>query len=93
MRATALTDDGWAILALPHDESGRDLACAETWQRSLKRSANLDRPVPSGIAAVVLATEPYNRRWEQLDGSLYPEDEPQRVTAWNALSRGRQSVS
>lgn len=39
-------------------------------------------------AHVVLATEPYNRRWEQLDGSLYPEDEPQRVTAWNALLRG-----
>ena len=38
MRTTALTDDGWAILALPHDDGGRDLACAATWQRSLKRS-------------------------------------------------------
>ena len=39
MRTTALTDDGWAILALPHDHNGgRDLACAETWQRSLRRS-------------------------------------------------------
>ena len=38
-------------------------------------------------ARVVLATEPYNRRGEQLDGSLYPEDEPERVTAWNALLR------
>jgi hypothetical protein len=38
-------------------------------------------------AHVLLATEPYNRRWEQLDGSLYPEDEPQRVTAWNDLLR------
>ena len=38
-------------------------------------------------ARVVLATEPYNRRGEQLDGSLYPEDEPDRVTAWNALLR------
>jgi cell wall-associated NlpC family hydrolase len=37
MRTTALTDDGWAILALPLD-GGRDLACEETWQRSLKRS-------------------------------------------------------
>src|SRR5687768_12321692 len=37
MRTTALTDDGWAILALPLDGS-RDLACAETWERSLKRS-------------------------------------------------------
>ena len=38
-------------------------------------------------AQVVLATEPYNRRGEQLDGSLYPEDQPERVTAWNALLR------
>jgi cell wall-associated NlpC family hydrolase len=38
MRTTALTDDGWAILALPHDGGGRDLACAQTWERSLKRS-------------------------------------------------------
>lgn len=38
-------------------------------------------------AHVLLATEPYNRRGEQLDGSLYPEDEPERVTAWNALLR------
>ena len=37
MRATALTDDGWAILALPLD-GRRDLACTATWERSLKRS-------------------------------------------------------
>ena len=37
MPTTALTDDGWAILALPHD-GRRDLACNETWERSLKRS-------------------------------------------------------
>src|SRR4051794_29900394 len=37
MRTTALTDDGWAILALPVG-GRRDLACAETWERSLKRS-------------------------------------------------------
>jgi cell wall-associated NlpC family hydrolase len=38
MRTTALTEDGWAILALPHDDGGRDLACPQTWERSLKRS-------------------------------------------------------
>jgi len=38
-------------------------------------------------AHVLLATEPYNRRGEQLDGSLFPEDEPARVTAWNSLLR------
>jgi hypothetical protein len=38
-------------------------------------------------ARVVLATEPYNRRGEQPDGRLYPEDLPERVTAWNRLLR------
>ena len=38
-------------------------------------------------ARVVLGTEPYNRRGEQPDGSLYPEDHPQRVTDWNRLLR------
>ena len=38
-------------------------------------------------AHVLLATEPYNRRGEQLDGSLYPEDQPERVAAWNQLLR------
>lgn len=38
-------------------------------------------------AHVLLATEPYNRRGERLDGSLFPEDDPERVTAWNHLLR------
>jgi peptidoglycan/LPS O-acetylase OafA/YrhL len=38
-------------------------------------------------ARVMLATEPYNRRGEQADGSLFPEDVPTRVTAWNHLLR------
>jgi cell wall-associated NlpC family hydrolase len=37
MPTRALTDDGWAILALPVD-GRRDLACDQTWERSLKRS-------------------------------------------------------
>jgi peptidoglycan/LPS O-acetylase OafA/YrhL len=45
------------------------------------------RVAGAGGAHVLLATEPYNRRGEQLDGSLYPEDEPSRVTAWNQLLR------
>jgi hypothetical protein len=49
-------------------------------------------------ARVLLATLPYNRRGEQLDGSLFPEDRPERVEAWNrivrdvAASRPRVSV-
>jgi peptidoglycan/LPS O-acetylase OafA/YrhL len=38
-------------------------------------------------ARVVVATEPYNRGGEQPDGSLYPEDDPSRVTVWNWLVR------
>jgi peptidoglycan/LPS O-acetylase OafA/YrhL/lysophospholipase L1-like esterase len=38
-------------------------------------------------ARVVVATEPYNRGGEQPDGSLYPEDNPVRVTVWNRLLR------
>jgi SGNH domain (fused to AT3 domains) len=36
-------------------------------------------------ARLVVANEPFNRRGEQPDGSLYPEDQPERVTRWNAL--------
>jgi hypothetical protein len=51
-------------------------------------SADLDRAVSvltSTGAHLVLSNEPYNRRGEQPDGSLYPEDEPARVDAWNRL--------
>src|SRR3954471_15760327 len=37
MSTAALTDDGWAILALPLN-GRRDLASIEIWERSLKRS-------------------------------------------------------
>ncbi|MHA0288911.1 DUF459 domain-containing protein [Mycobacterium sp. C3-094] len=38
-------------------------------------------------ARIVVTTEPYNRRAEKADGSLYPEDQPKRVDAWNTLLR------
>ena len=38
-------------------------------------------------ARIVVTTEPYNRRAEKPDGSLYSEDEPKRVERWNALVR------
>jgi peptidoglycan/LPS O-acetylase OafA/YrhL len=38
-------------------------------------------------ARVVVATEPYNQGGEKPDGSLYPEDNPIRVTVWNRLLR------
>jgi len=51
-------------------------------QRELHRAIAITR---QRGAHVLLATEPYNRRGEQPDGSLYPEDHPQRVDAWNEL--------
>jgi peptidoglycan/LPS O-acetylase OafA/YrhL len=38
-------------------------------------------------AAVVLLTAAYTHRAEKPDGSLYPEDQPSRVDAWNRLVR------
>ncbi|MBV9514870.1 MAG: hypothetical protein JO280_12660, partial [Mycobacteriaceae bacterium] len=38
-------------------------------------------------ARLVVTTEPYNRRSEKPDGSLYPEDQPDRIDNWNALVR------
>jgi len=38
-------------------------------------------------AAVVLLTAAYTHRAEKPDGSLYPEDQPDRVDAWNTLIR------
>ncbi|MGA8116596.1 MAG: SGNH hydrolase domain-containing protein, partial [Actinocatenispora sp.] len=38
-------------------------------------------------ATVVLLTAPYTHRAERPDGGLYPEDQPQRVDAWNHLLR------
>ena len=38
-------------------------------------------------ARVVVTTEPYNRRGERPDGSLYPEDQPIRADRWNTLLR------
>ena len=52
--------------------------------------AELDRAIDiagSRGAHVVLLTAPYNRRAERPDGGLWPEDEPERVDAWNRLLR------
>ena len=50
--------------------------------------AQLDRAVSivgSRGAAVVLLTAAYTHRAQKPDGSLYPEDDPARVNAWNKL--------
>jgi hypothetical protein len=44
----------------------------------------IDRLGSTG-ARVIIANEPYNRRGEQPNGQLYPEDTPARVDSWNAI--------
>lgn len=41
----------------------------------------------SSGAPVTVANLPYSRRGERPDGSLYPEDQPERVDEWNRLLR------
>jgi hypothetical protein len=41
----------------------------------------------SNGARVIVSTEPYNRRGEQPDGALFPEDDPARVDDWNSIVR------
>lgn len=50
----------------------------------LKRALDI---LGSTGARIVVTTEPFNRRGERADGSLYPEDQPTRVKQWNTLLR------
>lgn len=43
--------------------------------------------ISSTGARVIVTTVPYNRRGEKPDGSLYPEDQPERVDRWNRILR------
>jgi peptidoglycan/LPS O-acetylase OafA/YrhL len=57
--------------------------------------AQLDKGIQiagSRGAAVVLLTAAYTHRAEKPDGSLYPEDQPARVDAWNRLVRARAAA-
>ena len=57
----------------------------EAYQRGeLQRALDI---LSSTGAHVVVTTEPYNRRGERSDGSLYPEDQPTRADRWNTLLR------
>ncbi|MFI5956674.1 acyltransferase family protein [Cryptosporangium sp. NPDC051539] len=49
--------------------------------------ATMIRVLTADGARVVLATAPYNHRYERRDGSVYPEDEPDRMDAWNRMLR------
>ena len=53
-------------------------------QGELQRALDI---LTSTGARVVVTTEPYNRRGERADGSLYPEDQPARADHWNKLLR------
>ncbi|TQS42192.1 acyltransferase family protein [Cryptosporangium phraense] len=49
--------------------------------------ATMVRVLTAGGARIVLATAPFNHRYERRDGSLYPEDDPARMDAWNRMLR------
>jgi hypothetical protein len=53
-------------------------------QSELRRAFDI---LGSTGARIVVTTEPFNRRGERADGSLYPEDQPTRVKQWNILLR------
>ncbi|MCV7170478.1 acyltransferase family protein [Mycobacterium manitobense] len=61
-------------------ESGYDAYLRGELQRALDT-------LGSTGAEVLVTTAPYNRRAEQADGSLYPEDDPDRADEWNDLLR------
>lgn len=69
-----------------------------TYDAYLRAELNRALDILSSTGArVVVTTEPYNRRAEKRDGSLYPEDDPDRTDDWNALLRNavkyRQNVT
>lgn len=43
------------------------------------------RTLTAGRTRLVITTLPYSKYGEKPDGSLYPEDQPERVKQWNAL--------
>jgi len=54
----------------------------------LRRELDLAIGIVTARGALpVLLTAPYTRRAERPDGGLWPEDQPQRVDAWNTLLR------
>ena len=77
----------WEIVDRMHE--GRWTAIGDPAYDAYLRG-ELDRALDilgSTGARVVVTTEPYNRRGEKPDGSLYPEDDPDRVDDWNTLLR------
>ena len=69
---------GFLITSLLLAEHQRTCAGTSTW----RSTSSLH-----GGALPVLLTAPYTRRVERPDGGLWPEDQPQRVDAWNGLLR------
>lgn len=83
----------WETMDRTHDgqwthlgEAGYDTYLSSQIDRAM-------RVLRSTGAQLVVATEPYNRRGEKPDGSLFPEDDPTRVDRWNTLLRAAASAS
>lgn len=87
----------WEVVDRMHD--GRWTHIGETrYDAYLRRELNRALDILGSTGArLVVTTEPYNRRAERADGSLYPEDRPNRVDRWNLILRSvvaeRQNAS
>ena len=87
----------WEVVDRMHD--GRWTHIGESrYDAYLRRELNRALDILGSTGArIVVTTEPYNRRAERADGSLYPEDQPKRVDRWNLMLRSvvaeRQNAS
>ncbi|MGD9619719.1 MAG: acyltransferase family protein [Mycolicibacterium sp.] len=77
----------WEVVDRMHD--GRWTHIGEPrYDAYLRRELNRALDILGSTGArIVVTTEPYNRRAERADGSLYPEDQPGRVDRWNLMLR------
>ncbi|CAN5454761.1 acyltransferase family protein [soil metagenome] len=77
----------WEIVDRMHDGEWASVGESE-YDDYLRGELNRALDIVSSTGAhVVVTTASYNRRAERADGSLYPEDETERVDDWNDLLR------
>jgi peptidoglycan/LPS O-acetylase OafA/YrhL len=79
--------DRWELMDRKLDGQYRHVG-QPAYDTYLRKELDLALDVVTARGALpVLLTAPYTRRAERPDGGLWPEDQPQRVDAWNALLR------
>ena len=75
----------WEVVDRMNEGVWTDI-CESGYEEYLRGELNRALDILGSTGAeIVVTNEPYNRRAEKPDGSLYPEDDPYRVDDWNAL--------